>query len=103
MTVKNNNKNIQIEESDFRVLKEILRKYPYKFYVYGSRARGNASRYSDLDIFCKEKIMDSDLVNLKTELEESNLTIKVDVLDLGSCLEEFAALIEKDLMDICLG
>jgi predicted nucleotidyltransferase len=99
----NNNNKIQIEESDFLILREILGKYPYKFYVYGSRARGDASRYSDLDIFCKEKIAGGDLVSLKMELEESNLTIKVDVLDLGNCLEEFAALIEKDLIDICLG
>ena len=88
---------IQIEEEDSVILREILKRYPYKFYVYGSRSRGYASRYSDLDIFCKEKIREADVVDIKAQFEESNITINVDIIDAGSCSQEFIKTIEKDL------
>lgn len=93
-------KKIQIEDSDFIILKEILLKYPYKFYAYGSRVNGNSKRYSDLDIYCKEKMKEMDLIKLKMDLEDSNITIKVDVLDVDSCTSEFRKLIIKDLVEI---
>jgi predicted nucleotidyltransferase len=94
------NKSIQIEESDYKILMDILKRYPYKFYVYGSRAKGNARRYSDIDIFCKEKMKEGDLVNLEMDLDESNLTIKVDILDSEHCSLEFMEAIKKDLIEI---
>lgn len=92
--------NIQIEESDYKILMDILRKYPYKFYIYGSRAKGNARKYSDIDIFCEEKMKEGDLVNLEMDLDESNLTIKVDVLEADNCSMEFREAIEKDLIEL---
>lgn len=97
--MKKKNK-IQITEEDFTILKKVLIKYPYTFYVYGSRSRGYASRYSDIDIFCKEKIKSRCLVDIKTQLEESNITIKVDIIDVGSCTQEFISMIEKDLIEL---
>jgi len=93
-------KKIQIEDSDFTILKELLLKYPYKFYAYGSRVNGNSKRYSDLDIYCKEKMKEMDLIELKMDLEDSNITIKVDVSDPSMCSEEFRKVIEKDLVEI---
>jgi len=91
-------KKIQIEKSDFTILKEVLLKYPYKFYVYGSRVSGKARRYSDLDIYCKEKMEGMDLIELKMDLEDSDITIKIDVLDVDSCSSEFREIIEQDLV-----
>ena len=99
MTEKGRDK-IQIEQKDSTILQKILIKYPYKFYVYGSRARGYASKYSDIDILCKEKIKSEDLVDIKTQLEESSITIKVDVIDAGNCSEEFISSIEQDLIEL---
>jgi len=95
-----NNKSIQIEESDYKILMDILKRYPYKFYIYGSRAKGNARRYSDIDIFCKEKMKEGDLTNLEMDLDESDLTIKIDVLDADHCSLEFREAIKKDLIEI---
>ena len=91
-------KKIQIEDSDFIILKEILLKYPYKFYAYGSRVNGNSKRYSDLDIYCKEKM--KEIIELKMDLEDSNITIKVDVLDVDSCTSEFREIIKEELVEI---
>ena len=94
-------KRINIDKEDFVILKEILKKYPYKFYAYGSRVKGDeARRFSDLDIYCKEKMENMDSIELKFDLEESDITIKVDVLDVGSCSSEFIEAIEGDLVEI---
>ena len=97
---ENTFKKIQIDKSDFTILKEVLLKYPYKFYAYGSRVSGNAKRYSDLDIYCKETMKEMDLIELKMDLEDSDITIKVDVLDVDSCSSEFREIIEQDLVEI---
>ena len=48
---------IKIEEKDFRLLKQILSKYPYQFYTYGSRVKGTARQFSDLDLCYLEKVI----------------------------------------------
>ena len=98
--MRNQNKLIELGVEDYNILKEVLERYPYKFYAYGSRVKGEAKRYSDLDIFCKEKMKENDLINLKWDLEDSDITIKVDVIDPGRCSEEFRELIKEDLVEI---
>lgn len=95
-----NSVGIQLEAFDYEILKNILQKYPYRFYVYGSRARGDARKYSDIDIYCNETIEEIDLVNLQIDLEESNITIKVDITDKSRCSDEFFNMIKCDLVEI---
>ena len=91
---------LELDKEDYKILKEILKKYPYMFYAYGSRVKGKARKYSDLDIFCKEKMKEEDIYDLKEELEESDMEIKVDVIDPSVCREEFIEIIKKDLVEI---
>ena len=100
--IKKANNNIQIEKEDYAILRKILTKYQYTFYVYGSRSRGSATRYSDIDVFCKEKIKPEDLVDIVTQLEESNITIKVDLTDAVSCTQEFINIIQEDLIELMI-
>ncbi|MBY0580689.1 MAG: nucleotidyltransferase domain-containing protein [Rickettsiales bacterium] len=93
-------KAIEIDTEDYKILKNVLEKYPYKFYAYGSRVKGKARRYSDLDIYSMEKMEGNDLINLKWDLEDSDITIKVDVIDPSRCSEEFKELIKEDLVEI---
>ena len=93
-------KAIEIDTEDYKILKNVLEKYPYKFYAYGSRAKGKARRYSDLDIYSIEKMEGNDLIYLKWDLEDSDITIKVDVIDPSRCSEEFRELIKEDLVEI---
>ena len=47
---------LQIEKRHFEILQSILNKYPYYFYAYGSRVKGTARKFSDLDICYQENI-----------------------------------------------
>jgi predicted nucleotidyltransferase len=97
---KSENKGIEIDAEDYEILKSVLKKYPYKFYAYGSRVKCKARRYSDLDIYCEDKMGDEDMMNLKWDLEESDMTIKVDVIDASICSKEFVKMIKEDLVEI---
>ena len=92
--------SIELDKEDYKILKEVLSKYPYRFYAYGSRVKGKARKYSDLDIYCKEEMEGEDMFNLKWDLEDSDIAIKVDVLDPSVCSEEFRELIKEDLVEI---
>jgi predicted nucleotidyltransferase len=52
--------------------------------IFGSRATGRARRYSDLDIgFAGEPVPSDALARIEEEFEESELPLRVDVLNLG--------------------
>jgi predicted nucleotidyltransferase len=72
---------IKIEEKDFQLLKQILVKYPYHFYAYGSRVKGTARKFSDLDLCYQENIPREVICQIKEELEESDLPIFVELVD----------------------
>lgn len=90
---------IHLSKEDFILLKSILQKYPYSFYAYGSRVKGTYQKFSDLDLCIMENISNKELWNLKEELEESNLSIKIDLKrwdkDMAS---DFKSLIKHDLI-----
>jgi hypothetical protein len=47
---------LQMENRHQKIIQQILVKYPYKFYAYGSRVKGNARKFSDLDICYQEEV-----------------------------------------------
>jgi predicted nucleotidyltransferase len=71
---------IQIEKKHYKIVKEILSRYPYDFYVYGSRAKGTARNLSDLDLCYQENISDSLIFQIEEELKESDLPFSVDLV-----------------------
>jgi len=73
-------------------LKEFLINYfknrKVKIYLFGSRARSDNSRFSDIDIaFLPEEDISRDLVIIKEIIEESYLPYKVDLVDLSKSTE----------------
>ena len=91
---------IQINEKHLRILKDILKNYPYKFYLFGSRAKGKSSKFSDIDICYKENIPDKTTIKIKFELEDSNLPFFVDLVYWNNMPENFQKQIEKDLIPL---
>ena len=90
------------EQIDF--IKKILFTYipNVKAYVFGSRARGNYKRYSDLDV-----VLDSHSpISIKTWLEiqeqfsESSLPIKVDLIEMNKLDPSFKAKIQDELQEL---
>ncbi len=91
---------INLEESDFLLLKSILKKYPYKFYAYGSRVGNKYRKFSDLDLCVIEIISNEELFKIQDDLTESDLSIKVDIKRyLVDMDEDFRSLINNDLRE----
>ncbi len=88
---------INLEKKHLKILKEILSKYPYTFYLFGSRTKGKSLKFSDIDLCYKENIPHKTITNIKFELEDSDLPFFVDLVDFNNCTPDFQKLIEKDL------
>ena len=94
---------IHIEPRHFEIVKGILAKYPYTFYAFGSRVKGNPRRFSDLDICFFEDIPWSIRAHIDEDFDESDLPFKVDVIDWNACDNSFQNLIRNDLVLIHQG
>jgi predicted nucleotidyltransferase len=89
-----------IQPQHLAIVKAILSQYPYTFYVFGSRSKGNPKPLSDLDLCFFDHIPSSIVSIIEEEFEESDLPYKVDLIDWNTCSEEFQQLIKKDLRRI---
>jgi len=89
---------IQMEVRHFRIVQEILGKYPYSFYAFGSRAKKTQKPFSDLDLCFVEPISWEVLAKISEDFEESNLPFKVELINWHRSSETFQNLIRKDLV-----
>jgi len=89
-----------IEERHLKIVKEILSRYPYNFYAFGSRVKGNPRRFSDLDICFMDNVPWNIRAHLDEDFEESDLPFKVDVVAWESCSKDFQQAIQKDLLPL---
>ena len=89
---------LTMEPRHYKIVKDILSKYPYTFYAFGSRARGNPKLLSDLDLCFVENIPWSVRAHINEDFEESNLPFTVDVIDWNTCSDEFRAQIKPNLI-----
>ena len=64
-------------------LQEFFKNEDVKIYLFGSRAEGRNTSYSDIDLaFESNQDISKKLSQLKYILEESNLPYKVDIVEL---------------------
>jgi predicted nucleotidyltransferase len=96
----NNMPAIQMNKVDWKILQQILNKHPYTFYAYGSRVKGNARKYSDLDI-CYYDVPDLVIGDIYEELENSDLPFIVELVAWKNMRPAFQKMIKKDLVLIC--
>jgi predicted nucleotidyltransferase len=89
---------IQIDKQHLELIKRIIKEETnIDFFVFGSRAKGDSVKFSDLDLAYKGDLDRSSLLKIKTKLAESNLPFTVDIVNLNECDESFKELIQKDL------
>lgn len=90
---------IDLPEADLATVKHLLSKYlpDCKAYAFGSRVRGTARKYSDLDLAIEsDKPVDlARQESLRDALSESDLPILVDLVDLCTVSETFRKRIEE--------
>lgn len=81
------------------LLKELITKHvpECEIRVFGSRIHGTVKSYSDIDIAlkCSHPVDRQTMNRLKEALQESTLTIRVDVLDWYTISDEFRQVIEE--------
>jgi type I restriction enzyme S subunit len=96
-------RTIDLQPADRAILQEILNKWlrqGVRVWGFGSRVTGTARRYSDLDLAVEgdERLSLDVLVCLKDALSESDLTIRVDVIDLKAVDPAFLQKIYADMV-----
>lgn len=86
------------------VLQIIRRRLPNAtIWVYGSRAKGRARRYSDLDLMLDDQgkgIPGSVMGNLDEDFDESNLPIIVELRDMAETDAGFLERVRKDFLQL---
>lgn len=100
----NNNPNIYSIKKIKQIIKPILNKYGiFEIYLFGSYARGEANKDSDIDIYCEKGKIKTliDQGRLEEELEKS-LNKKVDIIFTSATLKDyFKQQIMEDLIKLC--
>jgi len=98
-------RTIEIPREDLAILRAILSRHlsaDVCVWVFGSRATGTARRYSDLDLALEGPgPLDHDtLGQLADALSESDLTIKVDIVDLRMLDPMFRQMVEDHMISL---
>ena len=72
---------IDLEKKHQEIIHNILSKYLYKFYAYGSRVKGTARKLSDLDICYYDNVAGYEVEEIRELLEKSDLSFIVEIVN----------------------
>lgn len=97
-----------ISETHYKTIEQLaiqpLKQSGARVFIFGSRARGDHHPFSDLDILYKYDsgiLPSAGLISQILEsLENSNIPIKIDLVDDTELAEEFRPSVEKDLTEV---
>jgi kynurenine formamidase/predicted nucleotidyltransferase len=89
---------LDMEKKYKKAIDSVLLQYPYTYYVYGSRVKGKAKDYSDLDLCIFDRISIDKLGEIKEKLNNILLPFSIDVVIWHRLSDEFKSIIEKDLI-----
>lgn len=91
---------IDIRPDHWAIVRDILRRHVpgREVWAFGSRARGTAKRYSDLDlaVITDEPLPTAVMAALVDDFSESDLPWRVDVVDWAATGDAFRRVIERD-------
>jgi predicted nucleotidyltransferase len=103
------NLKLNITSKHLGIIRKILNNHlpeHTKVWVFGSRARSGAKKYSDLDLAIEcnggKKISSEIISDLKYEFEESDLPYKVDIVDMSTLSREFQLVVEASKLELNL-
>lgn len=92
-------KHLNIENKHLNIVKNILDNEQIEdVYVFGSRAKGNAKKLSDLDLLIKKPTSREQISRLSTAFDESDLPYKVDIVIWDEISDNFKENIRGDLI-----
>lgn len=94
---------IDLETKYLDFIKQTVSEYlqEYKLYIFGSRAKGKAKKYSDIDIAIDSPELTTKIKSkLEFIFENSTMPYEVDIVDLNNITYSFKNLIKDDLIEI---
>lgn len=94
---------IDLEEKYIDFIKNTISSmiHNYKLYVFGSRAKNRARKYSDIDLAIDSQELTPQIkTKLEFTFENSTLPYEVDIINLNDIDNKFKNLIQKDLIEI---
>jgi predicted nucleotidyltransferase len=72
-----------------------------KVWVFGSRARGDYTKFSDIDILYEFQINSKrSITAIKNNLEESRLSIKVDLVSINELADSYKSSVLKERISV---
>jgi predicted nucleotidyltransferase len=84
---------IDLNDSDRKIIEEILAEMCKKntVYIYGSRAKGLAKKFSDVDLFIREEtpVSEEIIEKIREKMAISDLPLIVDLKDWYNFTEDF--------------
>jgi predicted nucleotidyltransferase len=98
---------LDISPSHLAIIQDILHEHVpnHQVWAFGSRAKGTARRYSDLDlaIITATPLSYKILGDLAEDFSESDLPFRVDILDWATTQECFRRAVERDRVVVQTG
>lgn len=92
--------NIAVSRDEWDIIQAILARHVprHEVWAFGSRARGDAKPYSDLDlaIIGQRPLGLAKIAALAADFSESDLPYKVDLVDWATAGAAFRPIIERD-------
>ena len=91
-----------VTENEEKIVKNVLKDYPYTFYYYGSRVKGDFTKSSDLDILAEsaEDIKAGIIDEIEMKFNESRIPYVVKISDKAKIENYFYELIKPSLVKI---
>lgn len=77
-----------LSEKNFNKLLNVINKYPYKFYIFGSRARGDYKKTSDIDIAIKGNVPAKEKSKIWLDFEELDIIYFIDIVYINDVKKE---------------
>ena len=92
---------IALEPEEMAMVRQALGRHipDHRVWAFGSRATGrHLKRFSDLDLAVEGSLSSKERYDLGAELDESDLPMKVDLVELAVVDASFRVLIEPDFV-----
>jgi len=91
-----------VSANEENIIKSILANYPYRFFYYGSRVKGDFTKGSDLDILLvsENEVTSETIENIELEFNKSLIPYVVNVSDFNKLDKSFYDLIKPSLIEI---
>jgi predicted nucleotidyltransferase len=91
---------LDLSPRDLAIVQDILRKHvpDHEVWAFGSRTKGTARRYSDLDlaVITNAPLSLGIRGDMAEDFSESDLPFRVDILDWSTTRDNFQRIVEQD-------